>query len=175
MRFLRSEPMHAALWATLLAFTLPWIVTGTFAVGCAALIAIVGAILLLAAGRFRSWLAWWLAPALLLAVYLLLVGWVDLRVVFPAVVLLALMFACELSAVPAGRMRRAVALLVYVAVGVGVAVGSLPAPTLLVLLSAPLVARSAWRQEVPREEAMEAYGVTALLLWVGYLIQGIVR
>lgn len=170
-----GESWLSSMWALALAVTVAWIAIGALSLGRAALLVFAGVGLLAAAGAFRARLPWLLAPLLLPGIYALLVGWVDLRAVLPAAVLLVLTAACGLGGRLSRRGRGLAALLLYAAAGLGAALGLLPVETLLAALAAPLVARAARRGETETALDVQAYAVTVLLLWVGYLIHGIVR
>ena len=159
----------------LLAVTVAWITDSALSLTHAMLWCFAGAVLLWAAGLFRAWASWLLAPCLLPGIYALLVGWVDLRVLFPAALLLALTFASGPDARLFGRSRRLAALLVYLVLGAGVALGAMPAATWLAVLALPLVWRAARTTQPEADGRTLAYANTLLLLWIGYLVHGIVR
>jgi len=170
----RRELALSAVCILPLAITIPWVAMGTVSIGRAILLAGVGIILLLLSARVHVWLPWWIAPALLPGIYAMLLGWVDLRVIFPLMFLWVLMFACALGGL-AWPYRKWAMLLSTVIIACGIALGFVPVTAFLVLLAFPLVVRVAWSEGLPLSERILAYVVTVLLLWIAYLIQGIVR
>lgn len=164
----------SALCILPLAVTIPWQVMGTLSLGRALFIMGAGVVLLIASARFVAWLPWWIALAFFPGAYAVLVGWIDLRVVFPATLLLVLLFACALGGLPSKGGKLA-AMLVYVVAGCGVVLGYLPVTASLVILAAPLVFRVAWVEKLPLSERVLPYATTVSLLCVAYLIHGIVR
>lgn len=157
-----------------LALTIPWVTMGTVSMGRAILLAGAGMIFLLLSAKAHVWLPWWIAPALLPGIYAMLLGWVDLRVIFPLMFLWALMFACALDGL-ARQYRKWAMLLSTVIIACGIALGFIPVTASLVLLAVPLIVRVAWGEGLPFSERILAYVMTVLLLWSAYLIQGIVR
>lgn len=173
MRDWPREGLPPVVWGPLLAVTVPWVVTGILPLMRAALALVGGVLLLAVAARWRPGAPFLLAPALVIAIYVLWVGWVDPRALFPATALLALALACGPMTLP--RWGRGVALLIACGLlGAGAALGQLPLTTLLALLPLPLSVRAV-RREAYRADGSLAYAATAWLLWVGYLIQGVVR
>ncbi|MBN1920614.1 MAG: hypothetical protein JW892_05175 [Anaerolineae bacterium] len=157
-----------------LAVMIPWQVMGTLSLGRALCIVSAGVVLLLALARLVAWLPWWIALVFLPGAYVVLVGWIDLRVVFPTVLLLVSLFACALGGL-SSKGGKLAAVLVYVVAGCGVVLGYLPVAASSVILAAPLVFRVAWVEKLPLSERVLPYVMTVSLLCVAYLIHGIVR
>lgn len=159
-------------WPLWLGVTVAWSVIGVLPLLRAAAGLLVGAVVLLLSGWFPRWRGF-LAPLVLPGLYAALVGWIDLRAVFPTLVLLALTCACDWHA--SCRRRRVAAGIAYAILGVGMALRLMPPWTGLMLLAAPLVLREARCAQTITDAQLSAEGLAALFLWVGYLIHGLVR
>ena len=177
-----------SFWAVLvlplvLGITLAWVTTGQLSLWSAALLLTLGTLLLVGSSLLRAWLPFILSPLFFFAVYGILRVGLDWGIVWPLVVVAAfiasLAFLAPLRLPLSPRRRRLGCYLLvcaYLPLCVGVLVGGLPAWTLLGVLTSP----SVWKSQRADDNALPhsqhlcpLCAATLLLIWVGYLIQGI--
>jgi len=179
-----SKPFWAVtLFPLALCLTLAWVVTGTLDLPKAALLFAGGLLLQLGARLLRDRLPFVLGPLLFVAGYGLLRGTLDWPLIWPFVLLvsvaagLALFVPAPSSATSeapcAGHLAQIFPLFAYLALAIGGLWGGMPVWTLLGLLTLPL----AWhymRAACPLSLLLHLYTALFLLVFAGYLIQGLV-